>query len=157
MKYRAYGRPMFDESTPINHSKQVGLDAYGKTEAPAPAVQTSQGFNSSVPPRAPDATCILLLNAAQKRQYGSAIEYGQQLIEGKAAEPSDLSIVAEYYMSVGDCADARVWAQKGEDAFRAAGLQPDDALRRVTACCEPGHKNTREPLDPALKARMVRL
>lgn len=98
-----------------------------------------------------------MLNAAQNRQYGSAIEYGQQLIDGKSAGPADLSIVAQSYLSVSDCANAQVWAQKAKDAFQAAGLEPDDALRRVTACCGPGRNKPRIVLDSAQKARLDQL
>lgn len=142
---------------PIDHAKKGELDAYGKTKPPAPAEQTPDGPNGSAAPRAPDETRKLLLSAAQSRQYGSAIAYGQQLLERNAAEASDLSIVAQSYLSLGDCADAQLFARKGQAAFRAAGQQPDDGLQRVTACCLPRHVKTQEVLDPALRARIVRL
>ena len=156
LRYRASSGSMVDESTTNDQSKhgQLGPSGIGSS---APAERTHDVPNGSAPPRTPDATRKLLLNAAQDRQYRSAIEYGHQLIDGKSAGPADLSIVAQSYLSVSDCANAQVWARKAKDAFQAAGLEPDDALRRVTACCGPGHNKPRIVLDSAQMARIDQL
>lgn len=112
---------------------------------------------SPAAPRASDATRKLLLSAIQNRQYDSALEYGQQLVDGKSTVPTDLSIVAQSYFSISDCSDAQIWARKAQDAFQKAGLEPDEALRRIAACCVPGRNIPRIVLDPAQKARIDRL
>jgi tetratricopeptide (TPR) repeat protein len=120
----------------------------------APADQTPDASPAAAPPNASDATRKLLLNAAHNRQYNSAIRYGQQLVDGKSAGPADLSIVAQSYLSVGDCANAQIWAGKAKDSFQTAGLEPDQALRRIAACCGPGRDTRRIVLDPAQRARI---
>src|SRR5271170_5967171 len=92
------------------------------------------------PPRTSDATRKLLLSAVQNRRYDSAIEYGQQLVDGKSAVPADLSIIAQSYLSISDCANAQLWARKAKDAFQEAGLEPDEALRRIAVCCVSGRQ-----------------
>jgi tetratricopeptide (TPR) repeat protein len=154
LKYRAAGEPTADIRAPVDHPNRH--NSQGKARSAEIAEQTSQAIDTSAASRAPDATRKLLLDAARNHQYDSAIEYGRQLIEGKAAEPSDLSIVAQSYLSVGNCAEAQMWARRGKDAYQAAGLQPDDALHHVTECCGPGGSKTRLALDPVLNARMVR-
>jgi tetratricopeptide (TPR) repeat protein len=157
LRYRASSGSIVDESATNDQSKHRQLGPSGRIGSSAPAERTHDVPNGSAPPRAPEATRKLLLNAAQNRQYGSAIEYGQQLIDGKSAGPADLSIVAQSYLSVSDCANAQVWAQKAKDAFQAAGLEPDDALRRVTACCGTSLNKPRIALDSAQKARIDQL
>jgi hypothetical protein len=87
------------------------------------------------------------------RIAGSAIEYGQQLVDESSAGPADLSIVAQSYSSISDCGNAQIWAQKAKDAFQKAGLEPDEALRRIAACCVSGRDNPRIVLDSAQRAR----
>jgi tetratricopeptide (TPR) repeat protein len=157
LKNRAASGSMVDESTTNDRSRRGQLSPSGNIGSSAPTEPTHDvASGSAAPPRTPDATRKLLLNAAQNRQYDSAIEYGQQLIDGKTAGPGDLSIVAQSYFSVSDCANAQVWAHKATDAYHAAGLAPDDALRRVTACCGPGRGKPRIVLDSVQKARIDR-
>lgn len=153
LRHRASSGPIADESTTNDQSKHgqpppngIG-SSFPRNDVP----------NGSVPARTPEATRKLFLSAAQNREYESAIDYGQQLAAGNSARPADLSIVAQSYSSVGDCPNARVWAQQAKDAFQAAGLEPDDVLRRVTAGCGPGRKIPRIVLDSAEKARVDKL
>jgi tetratricopeptide (TPR) repeat protein len=109
------------------------------------------------PSRTADATRKLLLRAVQNGQYGAAIEYGQQLVDGKSALPADFLVIAQSYSSISDCTHAQIWARKATDAFQSAGLEPDDALRRIAACC-PAHDKPRISLDdPAQRARIEQL
>lgn len=89
----------------------------------------------------PEATRKLLLEAVHNSNYESAIAHGRQLADENSAAPGDLSIVAQSYSSVGDCENARLWAQKAQDAFQAAGVVPEVSLRRAISCCGAGPKN----------------
>jgi len=97
------------------------------------------------------------MSAAQNHQYDSAIEYGQQLVDGKSAGPTDLSIVAQSYLSAGDCGNAQIWAQKAKEAFQTAGLEPDEALGQITACCGSGRDKPRIVLDSERRASIDQL
>jgi hypothetical protein len=81
------------------------------------------------------------LEAFHNSNYESAIAYGRELVDGNSAGPGDISIVAQSYASIGDCDNARLWAQKAQDTFQAAGVVPDGSLLRVISCCGPGLKN----------------
>jgi tetratricopeptide (TPR) repeat protein len=142
LKYRASSSSSVNESAPSDQLKQLQR-AHDVPVAPAP-------------PHTSDATRKLLLSAIQNRQYDSAIEYGQQLVDGKSAGPADLSIVAQSYLSISDCANAQIWARKAKDAFQEAGMEPDEALRRIATCCVSGRSKPRIVLDPAQKARIDR-
>jgi tetratricopeptide (TPR) repeat protein len=123
----------------------------GGTEAKAPADPTHY---VPVGPPTSDATRNLLLSAFQNHQYDLAIAYGQQLLDGKSTGPADLSLVAQSYLSVSDCANAQIWAVKAKDAFQMAGLEPDEAFRRIAACCVSGGNKPRTVLDSAQRARI---
>jgi hypothetical protein len=81
----------------------------------------------------------------------------QQIVEAKSAGPADLSIVAQSYLSISDCANAKIWARNAKDAFQKAGVEPDEDLRRIAACCVSGRDKPRIVLDPAQSARINRL
>jgi len=141
LKYRASSGSMVNESATNDQPKESQLGPSGGIGAIASAGRTHDVPIAPAPPRTSDATRKLLLSAVQNRQYDSAIEYGQQLVDGKSAGPADLSIVAQSYSSVGDCENARLWAQRAQDAFQAAGVVPDGSLRRVISCCGARLKN----------------
>ena len=145
LKYRAANG---DQSKQVQSGLPGGIGA-SPSASSAPVERPHDAANSS--------TRKLLLAAAQNRRYDSAIMYGQKLIEEKSAGPADLAIVAQAYLSVSDCANAQLLAQKSRDAFHAAGLKPDDTLARVSACCGRNRNQPRSVLGPAQKARIDQL
>jgi tetratricopeptide (TPR) repeat protein len=157
LKYRASSGSVVNENATNDQLKQSQVGSSGGIGAMAPADRTHDVPNTPAPPRASDATRKLLLSAVQNRQYDSAIEYGQQLVDGKSAEPADLSIVAQSYLSISDCGNAQFWARKAKDAFQKAGLEPDEALRRIAVCCVSGRDKPRMVLDSAQRARIDQL
>jgi tetratricopeptide (TPR) repeat protein len=157
LKYRASSGPMVNENATNDQLKQSQFGPSGGIGAIAPADRTHDVPIAPAPPRTSDATRKLLLSAVQNRQYDSAIEYGQQLEDGKSAGPADLSIVAQSYLSISDCANAQIWARKAKDAFQKAGLEPEEALRRIAACCVSGRDKPRIVLDSAQRARIDQL
>ena len=157
LKYRASSGSMVNENVTNDQLKQLQVGPSGSIGAIAPADRTHGVRNTPAPPRASDATRNLLLSAVQNRQYDSAIEYGRQLVDGKSAGAADLSIVAQSYLSISDCANAQIWARKAKDAFQKAGLEPDEALRRIAACCVSGRDKPRIVLDTAQRARIDQL
>jgi tetratricopeptide (TPR) repeat protein len=153
LKYRASSAFMVNESATNEQTTQSQLGPSGGIGAIASADRTHDVPIAPGLPRTSDATRKLLLSAAQNRQYDAAIEYGQQLVDGKSAGPADLSIVAQSYFSISDCANAQIWAQKAKEAFEKAGLEPDEGLRRI-ACCGSGREKPRIVLDSAQRARI---
>jgi tetratricopeptide (TPR) repeat protein len=149
LKYRPSNGFVADESTRSDQSKHGPLDLSGGVGPPESTDRTLGAPDRPALPHTPDATRKQLLNAAQNHQHDAVVEYGQQLVDGKSAGPVDLSIVAQSYLSVSDCANAQVWAQKAMDAFHASGIEPDDALRGVIACCP------RTVFDSAEEARLA--
>jgi tetratricopeptide (TPR) repeat protein len=156
LKHRASSSSTVNESATNDQLKQSQLGPSGGIGPIASADRTHDVAISPAAPRTSDSTRKLLLSAIQNRQYESAIEYGQQLVDGKSAGPADLSIVAQSYLSISDCSNAKIWARKAKDAFQKAGMEPDEALRRIAACCVPGRNIPRIVLDPAEKARIDR-
>jgi tetratricopeptide (TPR) repeat protein len=154
LRYRASSGSMFNEDATLDPLKQSQFGPPVGTGTKAPADLT---HHVPVAPRASDATRKLLLSAVQNHQYDSAIEYGQQLVDGKSAGPADLSLVAQSYFSISDCANAEMWARKAKDAFQKAGLEPDEAFRRIEACCVSGRDKPRIVLDSALRVRIDQL
>jgi tetratricopeptide (TPR) repeat protein len=149
LKYRASVDPMFNEHATNDQLKQSQL---------GPSADRVHGVSiAPALPRTSDATRKLLLSAVQNRQYNAAIEYGRQLVEAKSAGPADLSIIAQSYLSISDCPNAQIWARNAKDAFQKAGLEPDEDLRRIAACCVSGRDRPRIVLDPAQSARINRL
>jgi len=157
LKYRSSSGSMVNDDATTGQLEQSQLGPPGGSGAIAPADRTHDVPISPASPRTSDATRKLLLSALQNRQYDLAIEYGQQLVDGKSAGPADLSIVAQSYFSISDCANAQIWARKVKDAFQKAGLEPDEALRRVSACCVSGRDKPRIVLDSAQRARIDQL
>ena len=141
IRHRPSSGTLVDESTSNDRSSESGQLGPGGIASSAPTSRTNDIPHDSVPPRTPEATRKLLLDAVHNSKYESAIAYGQQLADEKSAGPGDLSIVAQSYSSVGDCENARLWGQRAQDAFQAAGVAPDGSLRRVISCCGPGLRN----------------
>jgi tetratricopeptide (TPR) repeat protein len=152
LKYRALSGSIVNENATNDQLKQSPASPPGSIGA-----RTHDVPNTPALPRTSDATRKLLLSAVQNRQYDSAIEYGRQLVDEKFAGPADLSIVAQSYLSISDCGNAQIWARKATDAFQKAGLEPDEALRRIAACCVPGRDKPRIVLDSAQRARIDQL
>jgi len=157
LKYHASSGSMVNEIATNGQRKQSQFGPSGGTVAMAQADRAHDVPIAPAPSRTADATRNLLLSAVQNRQYDSAIEYGQQLVDGKSAGSADLSIVAQSYLSISDCANAQIWARKAKDAFQKAGLEPDEALRRIAACCVSGRDKPRIVLDSAQRARIDQL
>ena len=141
IRHRASSGTLADESTSNDQSEPGELGRSGGIASSAPTSRTDDIAHASAPARTPGATRILLLDAAHNSKYESAIAYGQQLADQNSAEPGDLSIVAQSYSSLGDCKNARLWAQRAQDAFQAAGVVPDGSLPRVISCCGPELRN----------------
>ena len=141
IRHRASSGTMADEGTSIDRSEPGKLGPSGGIATSAPVSRTNDIPHASVPPSTPETTRKLLSEAVHNSNYESAIAYGRQLADGNSAGPGDLSIVAQSYSSVGDCENARLWAQRAQDAFQAAGVVPDGSLRRAISCCGPGLKN----------------
>jgi tetratricopeptide (TPR) repeat protein len=156
VKYRASSISRVNEAT-NDQTKQSQLGSSGGIGSIVSADRTHDVPIATALPRTSDATRKLLLSAAQNRQYDSAIEYGQQLEDGKYAGPGDLSIVAQSYLSISDCANAQIWAQKAKEAFQKAGMEPDEALRQIAACCGPSRDKPQIVLDSAQRARIDQL
>jgi tetratricopeptide (TPR) repeat protein len=154
LRYRAPSVSMINENATRDPLKQSPFGSAGGTGAIAPADLT---HDVPFAPRPSDATRKLLSSAVQNHQYDSAIEYGQQLVDGKSAGPADFSLVAQSYFSISDCGNAEIWARKAKDAFQNAALEPDEAIRRIAACCVSGLDKPRVVLDSAQRARIDQL
>lgn len=142
IRHRASSDTLADDGTSNDRSKPRQI---GSSLGIASSVSTSRTNDlpraSMSPHHTPEATRQLMLDAVHNSKYESAIAYGQQLADGNSAAPGDLSIIAQSYSSVGDCENARLWAQRAQNAFQAAGVAPDGSLRRVFSCCGPGLEN----------------
>jgi tetratricopeptide (TPR) repeat protein len=153
-RYRTSSGSMVNENATYDPAEQSQLGPAVGTGAMAPADLT---HDVPVAPRTSDATRKLLLSAVQNHQYDAAIEYGQQLVDGQSAGAVDLSLVAQSYFSMRDCANAEIWARNAKDAFQKGGLEPDEAFRRLAVCCISGRDKPRIVLDSAQRARIDQL
>jgi tetratricopeptide (TPR) repeat protein len=156
LRYRASSGSVGNESA-TDHTKPSQLGPSGDSDATASRDRIHDVPSVPGLPRTSDATRKLLLSAVQNRQYDSAIQYGQQLVDGKSAGPADLSIIALSYLSLNDCANAEFWDLKAREAFQTAGRAPDEALVRIAACCGSGRGKPRIVLDSAQKGRIDQL
>jgi tetratricopeptide (TPR) repeat protein len=146
LRYRASSGPIVEHSATNQQPKQSQHGSSGDDLPIAPVAR-----------RAEDATRELFLSAAQNNRSDLVIGYGQQLVDERSAEPADLSIIAQSYSSVGDCANAQIWAQQAKEALQAAKLPPDESLRRIIACCEADRDKPRIVSDSAHSARLDQL
>jgi hypothetical protein len=141
IRHRASSDVLVDESTSSDRFERGQLGPSGGIASTSPTSQTKHISDASAPTPKLEVTRKLLLDAVRNSNYESAIVYGQQLADGNSAGPGDLVIVAQSYSSVGDCENARLWAQRAQDAFQAVGVVADGSLRRVISCCGSGLKN----------------
>jgi tetratricopeptide (TPR) repeat protein len=151
-KYHPSSAPVVDASSPIPKIEAQPGSA-GGTQTTAPSAPLPAAPNVSSPP----LTRQLLQSAAANHQYEMAIEYGQQLVASDTAGPDDLLVIAESYGAVNDCANARKWGEKAREAFRAAGRESSESLRRIAKGCGTDHDKPRIVLDTAQRERMARL
>jgi hypothetical protein len=140
IKLRAVSGTLVDDSSSRDPSERGQLGPSG-TATSSPTSRTNDTLNASVPLPSDGMTRTQMMDAVHNRNYESAITIGHKLADGNSAVPGDLSIVAQSYVSVGDCANARLWAKKAQDAYQAAGVVPDGILRSVILCCGPGLNN----------------
>jgi tetratricopeptide (TPR) repeat protein len=159
LRYRASSNTAHENTANAELKTGPAVDAgpSGGLGARAPAARKPAVPFAPAPPRTADATRKLLLSAVARRQYDSVIEYGQQLVDDNSAVPADLSAVAQSYLSIGDCANAQIWARNASDAFPHTGMESDRVLRRITVCCMSAGNKPRIVLDSAQKARIDRL
>jgi tetratricopeptide (TPR) repeat protein len=151
LKYRASHDTIVAEKAMTDQAARSAIGAI------VPADRTHDVPVAPALPRSPVATRKLLLGAVQNRQYASAIEYGRELVDGQSAQPADLSMVAQSYFAIGDCANAHILLEKAKEAFQKAGREPDQALGRVAACCGSGREKQRVVLDSAQRVRIDQL
>lgn len=157
LRYRASVGSAADASTANAHvGEALPVPAVGveSVKPSAPAADLASSSSSSL---MPDATRQLLHSAAENHGYGTAIAFGQQLVDSETATPEDLLIVVQSYVSLNDCANARIWVEKVKQAFRAAGRQSTVSLSRIITDCQAG--NGRRPyfVDASQKERATRL
>jgi tetratricopeptide (TPR) repeat protein len=152
LKHHPSSAPVVDASSASPKIEaQPGLAGGTQTTAPSAPL-----------PAAPDVSSLpvtrqLLQSAAAHHQYEMAIEYGQRLVASDTPGPDDLLAIAESYGAVNDCANARVWGEKAREAFRAAGRESSESLRRIAKGCGTDHEKPRIVLDTAQRERMARL
>jgi hypothetical protein len=141
IRYRASSGALAEDSTTKHRSEPSQLRPSGDVAASAATGPTNDRPLASALPRTPQATRKLLVDAVHNSKYESAIAYGRQLADANSAEPGDLSMVAQAYSAIGECDNARLWAQRAQDAFLAAGVVPEGSLRRMISCCGTGQNN----------------
>jgi hypothetical protein len=112
LKYRASSGSMVNESATNDQTKQLQLGPSGGIGAIASADRTHVVPIAPAPPRTSDATRKLLLSAVQNRQYDSAIEYGQQPVDGKSAGPADLSRASKAFRTIGTLSAMAMFLRK---------------------------------------------
>jgi tetratricopeptide (TPR) repeat protein len=157
LRYRASIASVVDAGT-ASHQ-------YGKAP-PAPSVGTESTNQSAPTPVAAsssssslmlDSTHQLLQSAAENHQYEMAIAYGEQLVDSETATPDDFLTVAQSYVSLNDCVNARNWVEKAKEAYRAAGRQSNVSFNRILAACAFGNDKPPTFLNATQKERALRL
>lgn len=153
MKYR--GSRTFALESELNDQ-----DAHSSPESSAASVALPSRTGDSGPPAAvvrPVAeTRKLLMSAFIGRQYEGAIGYGKELVERRSSEPGDLSIVAQAFYEISDCAKALVWRRQARESFQKAGLESDFSLQAIASCCAPVAGKPQIALDSPQRARLDR-
>jgi hypothetical protein len=97
----------------------------------------------------------LFQSAQARHQHELVIQYGQHLLEDGIATPDDMVIVAQSYAWIEDCANARTWIEKANDALRVEGREPAKALDQIVLSCHA--PRTRPVADAAQNERAIRL
>jgi tetratricopeptide (TPR) repeat protein len=98
----------------------------------------------------------LLRSAADEHRHEAAIGYGRTIYDSGLAGPDDLQIIAQTYFSIDDCINALIWADRANEAFRAAGREIDESLHQIKRRCESS-ANHRVTIDPNHLERVTRL
>jgi tetratricopeptide (TPR) repeat protein len=134
-KFRAPSAPVADtHSTNDQFSGGVAFTNPGS----GTVTQTTPDQKNSVPASSPitaDATRTRLRSAVDQHQYEAAVDYGKQLFDSGGAGPDDLLIIVNAYYSIYDCTNALTWVGRANDAFHAAGREPDESLHRIKMRC----------------------
>jgi tetratricopeptide (TPR) repeat protein len=153
MKYRASIAFEFEEAVHGPRSPELQSSA-GSVALPN---RTPGSSPATVITRSVAETRQLLMSAFIGRQYQAAIGYGKELVERQSSEPGDLSIVAQAFYELGDCANALLWRRQAKESFQKAGLEPDYSLQAIASCCPPVAGSPRIALDSPQRARLDRL
>jgi tetratricopeptide (TPR) repeat protein len=70
------------------------------------------------------------------------------VFESGNAGPDDLVIIAHAFSSIRDCDNALVWVERANEAFQAAGREPDESLHRMRMRCgSDNHRKDTPQLD----------
>lgn len=104
-----------------------------------------------------DATRTRLRSAVDQHQYETAVDYGKQLFDSGGAGPDDLLIIVNAYYAISDCANALTWIDRANDAFHAAGREPDESLHRIRMRCGSGDHERRISIRSEHMERTTRL
>ncbi len=157
LRYRASAGSAADTSTANAHfggALSAPSDGTGQVKPLAPAPHDGSSSSSSL---MPDATRQLLQSAVENHEYETAIEYGRQLVDSGTAIPEDYLTVVQSYVSLNDCANARVWVEKAKVAFRASGRQSNTSFTRIAANCALADGKRAIFMDTNQKERATRL
>jgi tetratricopeptide (TPR) repeat protein len=63
------------------------------------------------------------------------VGFGERLFDSGGAGPGDLLLIVNAYYSISGCANALTWVDRANDAFHAAGREPDESLHRIKMRC----------------------
>jgi tetratricopeptide (TPR) repeat protein len=122
--------------------------AHPDSDASKQTTPESKKAAAASKPTSLDATRKLFREAAELHQYGTVLDYGKQLFDSGSASPDDLVIIAHAFSSIRDCDNALVWVEKANEAFQAAGKEPDESLHRMRMRCGPDdHRKNPPQLD----------
>lgn len=111
----------------------------------------------SAKPTALDATRKRFDEAAEQRQFGKVLDTGKQLYDAGLTSPDDLLIIARAFSSIGDCANALVWAGRANDTLRSVGREPNEISDRIGLECKPDSLNRNPPLSASASAAKTTL
>jgi tetratricopeptide (TPR) repeat protein len=145
LKFRSASTTVAD-----THSTNVqsgGSPVYTHSDSD-PGKQTtpeSKNAGSASKPISLDATRKLFREAAEQHQYGTVLEYGKQLYDSGGAGAGDLVIIAHAFSSMRDCDNALAWVERANEAFQAAGREPDESLHRLRMRCESDNHGKNPP------------
>ena len=145
LKFRGSSTPVADTHSTNVQSDARPPSARSDSDAGTQATPESKKPGSASKPTSLDATRRLFREAAEQHQYGTVLEYGKQLYGSGSASPGDLVIIAHAFSSIRDCDNALVWVERANEAFQAAGTEPDESLHRMRTRCEPDNHRKNPP------------
>jgi tetratricopeptide (TPR) repeat protein len=137
LKFRGSSAPVADTHGANVQSDGSPASAHSDRDAGKQTAPESKKAGSASKPTSLDATRRLFREAAEQHQYGTVLEYGKQLYDSGSAAPGDLVIIAHAFSSIRDCDNALVWVERANEAFQAAGIEPEESLHRMRMRCEP--------------------